>query len=69
MSEFVRAKVKDTGHKVSLRKSVVDANPDAYTVLKEDAVDHVGLPLPAEHATPKPLSSNGQKATTEKENN
>lgn len=67
MSEYVRVKVKDTGHRLSLRKSTVDANPDAFQVLKQDAVDHVGDPLPAEHAT-ESLSSNGQTATNKKEN-
>lgn len=68
MSDYVRVKVKDTGHKLSLRGSTVDANPDAYLVLNgQAATDHVGAPLPAEHAAPKSLSSsNGQKATTEK---
>jgi hypothetical protein len=59
MPEYLRVTVKDTKHKLSLLKSVVDANPDAYNVLKQDAVDVAGEPLPPEHHT-----DNGQTATT-----
>lgn len=44
--EYVRVKDKSTGHKFSVIASAVD--PDAYQVLKQDAVDHVGDPLPPE---------------------
>lgn len=50
MPEYVRVKDKDTGHKYSALKSTVDANPDAYLVLKQDAVDVAGDPLPVEYA-------------------
>lgn len=59
MPEYLRVTVKDTKHKLSLLKSVVEANPDAYTVLKQDATDVGGEPLPAEHHT-----DNGPTATT-----
>jgi hypothetical protein len=70
MPEYVRVLDKDTGHKRSVFESEVPHGN--YDVLKEDAVDsRTGLPLEAEHASPKSLSSknkSGQSADPEKEN-
>ncbi len=62
MPEYVRVKDKDTGHKLSVPASEVENNPDAYQVLKQDAVDTSGLPLPPEHATTSGSSSAGKSA-------
>jgi hypothetical protein len=48
-TDLIRVKVKDTGHKFTTRQSVVDADPDTYQVLKQDAVDHNGAVLPPEY--------------------
>lgn len=64
----VRVKDKSTGHKYTELVHVVDGNPDAYQVLKQDAVDAAGRRLDPEFATDSPAPS-GQKATTEKESN
>lgn len=61
---WVRVKDKVSGHKLSVVESVALADPDAYQVLKQDAVDHVGQPLPPEFADSSSSSaSSGQKAT------
>ena len=65
-SPYVRAKEKDTGHKVTILRAQLD---DSYLELKQDAVDEHGAPLAPEYATPKsPSSQSGQKANTDKEN-
>ncbi len=62
MSERVRVKDKATGHKYSELASVVEANPDAYQVLKQDAEVN-GEVVPPEFAeTSEPAK------TTSKEN-
>lgn len=48
MPEWTRVKDKTTGHKFSVISSAVDE--DAMTVLKQDAVDIAGEPLPPEYA-------------------
>lgn len=60
---WVRVKDRTTGHKLSVVDSVAETDPGAYELLKEDAVDHVGQPLPPEFAKPKSSASSGQKAT------
>lgn len=62
MPDYVRVKDKDTGAHYTVLDSEVQANPDAYQVLKQDAVDHNGDPLPGEIPAPT-----GQTATTKKE--
>jgi hypothetical protein len=62
---WVRVKDKISGHKYSVVDSVAAADPDAYQVLKQDAVDHVGQPLPPEFADASPQSS---ASTSQKEN-
>lgn len=66
-NNWVRVTDKDTGHKRTVRES--DVPHGNYTVLKADAVDAVGDPLPPEFNTVKPLSStnSGQTATDKKE--
>lgn len=56
--DYVRARDKSTGAHLTLVRSAAEADPDAYQILKQDAVDHNGLPLPAEYPAPS-----GQKAT------
>ena len=66
---YVRVTDKDTGHRISVRESAVPHGN--YTVLKADAVDVGGDPLPPEYNATKPLSSttnSGQQADPEKEN-
>lgn len=66
MTEYVRVKDKSTGHKLSVIKSTVDADQagesPAFQVLKQDAVDVGGNPLPPEYAEPD--NTSGQSATT-----
>lgn len=61
MPDFVRVRDKSTGHHYSVMASEAESNPDAYQVLKQDAVDTNGDPLPGE--VPE---SSGQSATTTK---
>ncbi|MGZ5422636.1 MAG: hypothetical protein ACXWDF_10730 [Aeromicrobium sp.] len=66
--KFVRVTDKDTGHKRTIRESQLAHGN--YTVLKADAVDAVGNPLPPEYGAVKPLSNNntdGQTANDTKE--
>lgn len=60
MPEYVRVKVKENGHHWTVLKQEADNNPDAYTVLKQPAVNELGDPLPGEI----PSESTGQTATT-----
>lgn len=46
--DYVRVKDKDTGHHYSVLRQEAENNPDAYQVLKQDAVDLNGNPLPGE---------------------
>lgn len=67
MPGYVRVTDLDTGHKLSVLESEVPNGN--YRVLKADAVNELGDPLPPEHGAVKPLSSTeGQTATTTKEN-
>jgi hypothetical protein len=69
MSEFVRVRDKDTGHKRSVHPAEV-AHGD-YQVLKEPAVDPItGDILPPEYAKPSgeaPVIPTGQSADPKKE--
>ncbi|WP_294567611.1 hypothetical protein [uncultured Arthrobacter sp.] len=49
MPEYVRVKDKQTGHEFSMPAGTFDE--DAVTVLKKDAVDAGGEPLPTKHKT------------------
>lgn len=65
--DYVRAKDKSTGHKVTLLRAQLD---DGYLELKQPAVDEHGAPLAPEYAsrtTPSPSNQSGQKANTNKE--
>lgn len=69
MPELFRVEDKDTGHKRTVTKS--ELAHGNYRKLNEPAVDPVsGDVVPPELARPESLSSksNGQKATTSKEN-
>lgn len=69
-NDWVRVTDKDTGHKITVRESAVPHGN--FTVLKADAVDVGGDPLPPEYGAVKPLSSttnSGQSADTSKEKN
>lgn len=63
--EYVRVTEKDTGHKVSILAA--QFNEDAHRLLKQDAVDVHGDPLPPEFAAKSPSNQSGQKANTTKE--
>ena len=68
MPEYVRVTDTDTGHKLSIIESTVEHGN--YRVLKSDAVDVHGDPLPPEFNATKPLSStttSGPEADTTKE--
>lgn len=67
MPKYVRVTDLDTGHKVSVLESEV-ANGN-YRVLKADAVNELGDPLPPEHYAVKPAASSGQTATDKNEEN
>jgi hypothetical protein len=56
--DYVRVKDKTSGYHLTLVRSAAEADPDAYQILKQDAVDHNDLPLPPEFPAPS-----GQKAT------
>ena len=64
---YVRVTDLDTGHKISVLESEV-ANGN-YRVLKADAVNELGDPLPPEHNAVKSTASTteGQTATDKKE--
>lgn len=46
MPEYVRAKVKDTGAHVTITSDEYDTFKSGYELLKGDAVDMYGRPLP-----------------------
>lgn len=62
MPDYVRVRDKSTGHHYTVLAQEAKVNADAYQVLKQDAVDHNGDPLPGEI----PESTTGQSATTSK---
>lgn len=62
MPEYLRVKEKTTGDHHSVIAGEYHANPDAYVLLKQDAVNGNGDPLASE-----PAESTGQSATTKKE--
>jgi hypothetical protein len=64
MPEYVRVKDKSTGHHYTVMAQEVEANPDAYTVLKQPAVNELGDPLPGEIPAE---STGGQSADKKKE--
>lgn len=68
-NNWVRVTDTDTGHKLTVRESA--AAGGNYRVLKAEAVDVHGDPLPPEYGAVKPLSNNtttdGQKAENDKE--
>tara|TARA_R100000655_G_scaffold109699_1_gene165024 strand:+ start:7739 stop:7930 length:192 start_codon:yes stop_codon:yes gene_type:complete len=62
MPKYLRVTDKDTGHKRTVTESQLPHGN--YTVLKQDAVDLYGDPLPPEFSTVEPT---GHKADTPKE--
>ena len=62
MPEYVRVKDKSTGYHLTVLAQEAEVNADAYTVLKQDAVDHNGDALP-----PDFTKSDGPAASTTKE--
>lgn len=61
--DYVRVKDKSTGHHYTVLARVAENDPDAFQVLKQDAVDANGDPLPGEI----PSETVGQSAATPKE--
>ena len=53
--KFVRVTDKRTGHRYSIAETAVDESQ--HNVLKQDAVDSDGRPLPPEYATSKSATS------------
>lgn len=66
MPEYVRVsyRVGDETHRASVLRQEFDASPDAYTLLKQPAVNANGDPLPGEI----PSETAGQSAVIKKEN-
>lgn len=60
MATFVRVKDKTTGHTYSIADTAVDS--DQHTVLKADAVDTNGRPLPPEYAETKSSKSTSKES-------
>ena len=72
MSDFVRVRVNDTGHHLSILRSQYDRNQGAYTELKQDATYADGTPMPPKHKTSvsaeaEKKNTSGQSADTSKE--
>ena len=68
MPEYVRVKDRQTGHEFSLPDGTFD--PDSVTVLKKDAVDPGGDPLPVKYKTTVAEAAGnkcGRSAATDKE--
>lgn len=64
--KWVRVTDRDTGHRLSVPESAVPHGN--YAVLKQDAVDVAGDPLPPEFGAVKSsVATSGQQADTEKE--
>lgn len=61
MPDYVRVKDKDTGAHYTVLAQEAEANPDAYQVLKQPAVNELGDPLPGESP-----ENTGQSAATPK---
>jgi len=59
-NNWVRVSDLSTGHKLTVRESAVQHGN--YRVLKADAVDLHGDPLPPEYGAIKPLSNNNTEA-------
>lgn len=69
MSNFIRVRVNDTGHELSIREERF--TEDAYTRLDKPAYGPDGVPLPPKHRVSRPApgaSKSGQKAEPKKEN-
>jgi hypothetical protein len=45
--DYVRVKDKTSGTSSRIVRSAAEADPDAYQILKQDAVDHNGPAAPA----------------------
>lgn len=72
MPEYVRVRDKDTGHHLSVLRSQLDRNPEAFAELKQDAAYADGTPLPVKHKTSVSAEAakkqtGGQTADTDKE--
>lgn len=63
MPEYIRVRFNDSGTEQSIAKPHT-VDPDRYEVLKKDATDSSGRPLPPEFPV---KNKSGQKAATEKE--
>lgn len=74
MPEYVRVKQKDTGHEVTILRSMYDFAPDAYSLLDKPATNAGGDVLPAKfkttvatEAAAKKKAGSGQKARSEED--
>lgn len=71
MADYVRVTDKETGHKYTVTRARLEANPNLFRELKQPAADRAGRPLPPEYkTTDAPAASDkqaGDTANTEKE--
>lgn len=64
-TEYLRVVQKDTGHELTVSRSMYDFAPKSYDLLKdEDATDAGNNPLPPKYAAPKKATA----AESKKEN-
>lgn len=66
--EYVRVRDKSTGHHYSVLAAEAENHPDAYQVLKQDAVDANGDPLPGEIPDNKTTSGSSSSAPSTQSN-
>jgi hypothetical protein len=65
-TEYLRVKQTDTGHELTVSRTVYEATKSAYDVLKdEEATDAGNNPLPPKYAAPKKTAAS---AASPKEN-
>ena len=63
MPDYVLVRDVSTNHKYPEIRSIVEANPDAYEVLDDDATDPSGNPVPAVFNVPNAAAAyDGKKA-------
>lgn len=65
-TDYLRVKIKDTGHELTVSRTQYDFAPKAFEVLKdEDATDAGNNPLPPKHAAAKKTAASAE-STKEK---
>lgn len=74
MPDYLRVKQSDTGHELTVSRSMYDFAPDSYSVLDKPATDAGGNPLPPKHKTSVSTeaakkATTGRQAAADKEKN